>query len=793
MATEELKILVTMKDFASAAVKALGVNLKSMAMGAAGGIKYLVSHLISLPGLIAATASAWAASRVVMTAIKGIDMASEIEAISNGFASLTKGMGGSQLVLEALRRGTRGTVSDFRLMQIANKSMLLGVGQNAEEFEKIATMARRLGRAVGRDATEAFEDLTMGIGRESRLILDNLGIIVDAGEAYELYAAQLGMTVDALTDMQKRTAFVNATFLATEKMGARLGKDVWTLADAWGALSASLTNFRNEVLKSLIPLIQKAVEDLTAYIKENKKEIIAYFADWIEWSGKAADKVETLYKMVTKVGGAVKDTVGWFYKLGVFLGWKVRLAVGPGLQDESNWKTVREWQASDAAKQAVADAQANLDFAKEFSNAVKASNAPLGAQAKALVAVCEARSELIRVTREANSVQKESAAVLGTTVQKLNDASAAGNTYAEMAKKIADAMRAGSESVSTFNFRLPFSDVKTFVTWLEILHERRKALTGAAITDAQSLQTAMEKVKQLNMEVWGMDPGALMTSRANDFLLKRASNAREVEYLERSISERYRERVALQEREHANTEKYVRLRMEAARIQDKSSYDTGTGLGTTFLQMGDEAKRFGDIASRAVRDVQEALTSGLTDSLWDVMSMTEDAGEAFTKFAEQVVEDIGKIILQETIAMVIKSAMGGLGGLFGGAGGEVPFSMSMYGKKEGGVFPGHFVPVSGHFAGGDIARKRGLYELREGGQDEAVIPLSGNRYIPVKFTGDGQGGSSVGPRVVNQNVFNFNGDSRQFGRQLRENAETVAAIVVEKQNSSMRFREGMAA
>ena len=75
--------------------------------------------------------------------------------------------------------------------------------KNTDEMAEMFDIAQRLGRALGVDTARSVESLITGIGRQSRLMLDIIGIVVRADEAYESYANSLGKSVDKLTDSEK--------------------------------------------------------------------------------------------------------------------------------------------------------------------------------------------------------------------------------------------------------------------------------------------------------------------------------------------------------------------------------------------------------------------------------------------------------------------------------------------------------------------------------------------------------------------------------------------------------------
>jgi hypothetical protein len=132
--------------------------------------------------------------------------AGSVAALRTGFETLQRSVGqGPVQSIEALREATRGLVSDVKLYQRANQAVLLGVPTKV--FNEAAAAAVKLGRAMGIDAAFGLESLSLGLGRQSRLYLDNLGIVVSAEQAYASFALTLGKTAEDLTDSEKRAAF----------------------------------------------------------------------------------------------------------------------------------------------------------------------------------------------------------------------------------------------------------------------------------------------------------------------------------------------------------------------------------------------------------------------------------------------------------------------------------------------------------------------------------------------------------------------------------------------------------
>jgi Zn-dependent protease len=157
--------------------------------------------------------------------------------------------------LKTLRKALNGTVSDLGIMMQVSNAAILGVGDNIEDMARIFQTARRLGQATGRTAEEALGDIVVGIGRQSRLILDNLGLIVQVTKAKEAYARKINKTADELNDAEARQAFLNATLEAGEVAVKKLGDEVETFAVRFQQIKASISNFGVEVSVRLAPAL----------------------------------------------------------------------------------------------------------------------------------------------------------------------------------------------------------------------------------------------------------------------------------------------------------------------------------------------------------------------------------------------------------------------------------------------------------------------------------------------------------------------------------------------------------
>jgi hypothetical protein len=241
---------------------------------------------------------AMAAAGAVITAAFGfmVKSAMESQSVRIAFENLASGAGQSaDELLESLKGASKGTIAEYDLMLSANKAMVLGVASNSEEFSSLMEVARDRARAMGLTTTQAFNDIVTGIGRGSRMILDNLGIIVSLETANEEYAKSLGKTVEALTEDEKKQALLNAVLEQGQSSLDKTSQNTMTASEMFEALKASIKDLSDGIGSNLLPVFSDMVVRI--------KDVVSNIVGWIK-------EHPELAKQLTLVAGA----------LGIFLG-----------------------------------------------------------------------------------------------------------------------------------------------------------------------------------------------------------------------------------------------------------------------------------------------------------------------------------------------------------------------------------------------------------------------------------------------------------------------------------------
>lgn len=200
-------------------------------------------------------------------------MAGNAERLGRATNSLARALGTSgEAMVRAITDASKNTISALDAMRMANKAMLLDVVKNEREMADLARIAIVLGQAMGKNAASAVDDLTTALGRQSPLILDNLGIKMNLTEAEARYAAMLGKTVDQLTEAEKRQAFLNAAWDKARQKAEQLGGVQIDTIGQLEQLTAAWADFQTEFGKFLIG--SGVIETLTNLVTQLKEGAI---------------------------------------------------------------------------------------------------------------------------------------------------------------------------------------------------------------------------------------------------------------------------------------------------------------------------------------------------------------------------------------------------------------------------------------------------------------------------------------------------------------------------------------
>ena len=255
----------------------LGLNVNEFRKGIQqvdSSLKGMSNQLTNLGGLIGAS---FAVSKIQAFAQESIDLALQAEGVANAFERI-----GNEANLQQMRAQVKGTANDLTLMQQAVKAENLGIP--IQDFTKYLSFAKKQATELGTSVDYMVESIVTGVGRQSALILDNLGIS----------ATELNQ------ELAKGGTYAEAVGRIIERSMGEAGEQVMTTKDRVDAQRAAIENLQIAIGQNLLPVY----EGMLGFVADGFKAInhlmsdhltlwekIAYLATYANVTGGAAQRV----------------------------------------------------------------------------------------------------------------------------------------------------------------------------------------------------------------------------------------------------------------------------------------------------------------------------------------------------------------------------------------------------------------------------------------------------------------------------------------------------------------------
>lgn len=307
--TGKLTIILQAVDKASPAITGVKNELSGLE-------KEAKKNQLALAGLGVALSAAGVASLYMMN--KFAHSAAELESLTKTFDNLKKG---SKLSLDQLKKATGETISEIDLLRATNQALMLGIDPDA--LPELFEIARKSAVAMGIDATFAVESISRGIGRQSKLILDNLGIWFDVAEANEEYAATLGKTVGELTDAEKRQAYLNKALKVGTENTEKLGDITGGATEKFQQFNASMEDLKATIGEAVLPVLTPLLDALKGLFG---------------WFESLPRPIRTFITIAGVLGGAIGVLAGTYWALSAAIhASNIAMAISQALSGPAGW------------------------------------------------------------------------------------------------------------------------------------------------------------------------------------------------------------------------------------------------------------------------------------------------------------------------------------------------------------------------------------------------------------------------------------------------------------------------
>ena len=342
-------------------------NLKKMddAAGTAGkGSTSLAQQFSKMAGVIVGGATM--AGGVLIGLKQAFDFGEQgamVLQTAESFEILLQKVGASPDLLNDLRRASRGTVDDMRIMSStatllagANGELATSLANATPELMEIAKAANKLNPLLG-DTTFLYESLAKGIKRASPMILDNLGLIIKIEEANQRYAKSIGKSVEALTAEELKIALLNETLRQGRILMDQAGGTTESATDSFQRLDATIKNLTDSAKTAFVPVLADAasalylmityserIDDALSTHNETMKTTATSYQEYIVEMQRAA---EVAGYSIDQYGNLIKSTM-------TFKGEVERVVTANYALTESQYEAMKAQEASIESLQRMA-------------------------------------------------------------------------------------------------------------------------------------------------------------------------------------------------------------------------------------------------------------------------------------------------------------------------------------------------------------------------------------------------------------------------------------------------------
>jgi len=304
-----------------------------------GQLAAMTSGLDSLKSTILGAVTAFGSLKATQTAMEWGEEAAKLHDVERAFENMAESAGVDGVaLLEKMKKATGETVSELQLMQQANTAMLLDLP--VDRFDEILSIARSAALSTGQEMDYMLQSIVTGLGRQSKLFLDNLGILVDVEKAQDDYARSVGVSARDLTEMERKQVFVNAALeagrLNIEKLGGLVGSET----DPFRRLHVEVEELKTAIGEEFLGALSSATGGVNEFVDQLTVTLgDEGFAGVLE--SLDAEKLAPLFGAGagSKIGG-VFGTAG--RAIGALLGAGIAWGVEPGIEKALREGAVRE-------------------------------------------------------------------------------------------------------------------------------------------------------------------------------------------------------------------------------------------------------------------------------------------------------------------------------------------------------------------------------------------------------------------------------------------------------------------
>jgi len=276
----------------------LTVRIKKVGGAVLKGLKQTMSTLGGAARL-AGAAFGVLGTAVAAAAIK----AGKFKGVQTSFIKLAQSQGVvADDMLKKMRKLSQGTISDLKLMEQANTAAMLGLP--VDRMGDMMKIAMSASQATGQSMEFMTQSMVTGLGRQSKMILDNLGIVFSAEQANKNYALSQNIVGRALTDAEKKQAFINEALRVGTENAEKAGAGQLNLSQMFDKMKASSENATVAIGKAATPALKMFMEQaLATFDSLNSATSQSTLQDFFMNTAKVITVVKNLFVLAGEIIG----------------------------------------------------------------------------------------------------------------------------------------------------------------------------------------------------------------------------------------------------------------------------------------------------------------------------------------------------------------------------------------------------------------------------------------------------------------------------------------------------------
>lgn len=283
---------------------------QTFAKGVGSGVDQLVTKLGSIGGILAGGAVGLGVFDGLVRSVSSLAKeASNADIQTKILASTLEKSGINASAAQQSFQKTAETVGLLPMQLNESTTTLLRYGATLDQISKLQEAGAASALSRSRSAADGVQLIAEAIATENSALLNGIGIAGNLSTGYEIFAKQVGKTVDQLTQQEKVQASVNYLLKETQSEVEALPTLLGGLAGQQQKLTNTFAELRLEIGKQLIPAITEVFKVLNL-LADNLPTVAAAAATLAAIIG--AQRLAGAFSVLNMgVGQAISSLVSW--------------------------------------------------------------------------------------------------------------------------------------------------------------------------------------------------------------------------------------------------------------------------------------------------------------------------------------------------------------------------------------------------------------------------------------------------------------------------------------------------